>query len=367
MASNVYFSDLRTDFGNNLIDKLKRVMKEAGIETIDFDGHYAAIKLHFGEPGNLAFLRPNWARCVAEEIKKLGGKPFLTDCNTLYVGGRKNAIDHMDSANMNGYTPLTTGCQIIIADGLKGTDDVEVPVDGKYVTEAKIGRAVMDADIFISLTHFKGHEATGFGGALKNIGMGCGSRRGKMEMHASGKPVVEEDKCIGCRRCAAICAHGGPVFENGKCHIDHDKCVGCGRCIAICPKDAIHEGTSSSNELLNCKMMEYAKAVLSGRPSFHISIAIDISPNCDCHSENDAPIVPNIGIFASFDPVALDQACADAVNGMPENPNTLLSTSEHGHHDHFDDIHPDTNWKQGLEYAESIGLGTREYNLIKIR
>ncbi len=367
MASDVYFSDLRTDFGNNLLDKLNRVMREAGIETIDFKDHYAAIKLHFGEPGNLAFLRPNWAKCVADEVRKLGGKPFLTDCNTLYVGGRKNALDHLDSANLNGYSPLSTGCQILIADGLKGTDDVEVPVDGKYVTAAKIGRAVMDADIFISLSHFKGHEATGFGGALKNIGMGCGSRRGKMEMHASGKPVVEQEKCIGCRKCAKICAHEGPVFENGKCHIDHDRCVGCGRCIAICPKDAIHEGTSSSNDLLNCKMMEYAKAVLQGRPSFHIAIAIDISPNCDCHSENDAPIVPNIGIFASFDPVALDQACADAVNSMPENPNTMLSTSKHELHDHFDDVHPDTNWKQGLEYAESIGLGTREYNLIKVK
>ena len=367
MASDVYFSDLRTDFGNNLLDKLNRVMKEAGIENIDFKDHYAAIKLHFGEPGNLAFLRPNWAKCVADEVRKLGGKPFLTDCNTLYVGGRKNALDHLDSANLNGYSPLSTGCQILIADGLKGTDDVEVPVDGKYVTAAKIGRAVMDADIFISLSHFKGHEATGFGGALKNIGMGCGSRRGKMEMHASGKPVVEHEKCIGCRKCAKICAHEGPVFENGKCHIDHDRCVGCGRCIAICPKDAIHEGTSSSNDLLNCKMMEYAKAVLQGRPSFHIAIAIDISPNCDCHSENDAPIVPNIGIFASFDPVALDQACADAVNSMPENPNTMLSTSKHELHDHFDDVHPDTNWKQGLEYAESIGLGTREYNLIKVK
>ena len=367
MASDVYFSDLRTDFGNNLLDKLNRVMKEAGIETIDFKDHYAAIKLHFGEPGNLAFLRPNWAKCVADEVRKLGGKPFLTDCNTLYVGGRKNALDHLDSANLNGYSPLSTGCQILIADGLKGTDDVEVPVDGKYVTAAKIGRAVMDADIFISLSHFKGHEATGFGGALKNIGMGCGSRRGKMEMHASGKPVVEQEKCIGCRKCAKICAHEGPVFENGKCHIDHDRCVGCGRCIAICPKDAIHEGTSSSNDLLNCKMMEYAKAVLQGRPSFHIAIAIDISPNCDCHSENDAPIVPNIGMFASFDPVALDQACADAVNSMPENPNTMLSTSKHELHDHFDDVHPDTNWKQGLEYAESIGLGTREYNLIKVK
>ncbi len=367
MASNVYFTNLRTGFNNSLLDKLRRVMEKAGFGDIDFEDHYAAIKLHFGEPGNLAFLRPNWAKVVANEVKKRGGKPFLTDCNTLYVGGRKNALDHMDTAMENGFSPLSTGCQIIIADGLKGTDDVEVPVDGQYVHEAKIGRAIMDADIIISLNHFKGHEATGFGGALKNIGMGAGSRRGKMEMHAAGKPNVIAEKCISCHRCEKICAHGGPVFTSGKCVIDHNKCVGCGRCIGICPKDAIVEGTSNSNEILNCRMMEYAKAVLQDRPSFHISIAIDISPNCDCHGENDAPIVPNIGIFASFDPVALDQACADAVNRMPENPGTMLSESEHGHHDHFDDVHPDTNWKQGLEYAESIGLGTREYNLITVK
>ncbi len=367
MASDVYYSDLRTGFNNSLLDKLSRLIRKAGIDTIDFQDHYAAIKMHFGEPGNLAFLRPNWAKVIADEVKARGGKPFLTDCNTLYVGGRKNALDHLDTAMANGFSPLSTGCQIIIGDGLRGLDDVEVPVDGKYVKEAKIGRAVMDADIFISLSHFKGHEATGFGGALKNIGMGCGSRRGKMEMHAAGKPNVIADKCISCHRCAQICAHGGPTFDTGKCVIDHDRCVGCGRCIGICPKDAIVEGTSNSNEILNCRMMEYAKAVLSGRPSFHVSIAIDISPNCDCHGENDAPIVPNIGMFASFDPVALDQACADAVNRMPENPHTLLSESEHTHHDHFDDIHPDTSWKQGLEYAQSIGLGTREYNLITVK
>ena len=367
-VSKVFYTDFRCRPDEGPVDKLKRLIKTAGIDRIDMEGKFVAIKMHFGELGNMTYLRPNYAKAVADMVRERGGKPFLTDCNTLYPGSRKNALEHLYCAWENGFTPLSAGCPVIIGDGLKGTDDIEVPVEnGEYVKSAKIGRAVMDADIFISLSHFKGHEATGFGGALKNIGMGCGSRRGKMEMHASGKPVVEQEKCIGCRKCAKICAHEGPVFENGKCHIDHDRCVGCGRCIAICPKDAIHEGTSSSNDLLNCKMMEYAKAVLQGRPSFHIAIAIDISPNCDCHSENDAPIVPNIGIFASFDPVALDQACADAVNSMPENPNTMLSTSKHELHDHFDDVHPDTNWKQGLEYAESIGLGTREYNLIKVK
>lgn len=365
--SDVYYSNLRTSFNNSLLDKLGRVMEAAGIAKIDFQNHYAAIKMHFGEPGNLAFLRPNWARRVADEVRKLGGKPFLTDCNTLYVGGRKNALDHLESAQLNGFSPLSTGCQIIIADGLKGTDDIDVPVDGNYIKAAHIGRAIMDADIFISLNHFKGHESTGFGGALKNIGMGCGSRAGKMDMHSQGKPVVAEDKCIGCHRCQKICAHEAPTFTDGKCHIDLGKCVGCGRCIGVCPVDAISAGADNSNEILNCRMMEYAKAVLQDRPSFHISIAVDISPNCDCHNENDAPIVPNVGIFASFDPVALDQACADAVNRMPGNPGSMYTEAKDHTGDHFHDIHPETSWKQGLEYAESIGLGSRSYNLIEVR
>lgn len=187
--SKVYFTNLRASFGRNLLQKLEKLIKEAGIGNIDFQNKYAAIKIHFGEPGNLAFLRPNYAKVVADVVKELGGKPFLTDCNTLYVGRRKNALDHLDTAYENGFSPFSTGCHVLIGDGLKGTDETLVPIDGDYVKEAKIGAAIMDADVFISLTHFKGHEATGFGGCLKNIGMGCGSRAGKMEMHSSGKPM----------------------------------------------------------------------------------------------------------------------------------------------------------------------------------
>ena len=370
MASKVYFADLRTDYRENLQQKLTRLLKTAGMGDIDFDGKFVAIKMHFGEPGNLAFLRPNWAKTVADFIKERGGKPFLTDCATLYVGGRKNAIDHLDSAALNGFSPLSTGCQVIIADGLKGNDDVAVPVrGGEYVKEAKIGRAVMDADIFISLSHFKGHEEAGFGGCMKNIGMGCGSRAGKMEQHNEGKPSVKQKHCIGCHACEKICAHGAPLVVNGKSSIDHDKCVGCGRCIAICPKDAIEPPWDANTNTLNAKIAEYTKAVIDGRPNFHISIVIDVSPNCDCHSENDAAIVPNVGMFASYDPVALDKACADAVNAMPVNANTMLSDNrvgEHAHDEYFHAVHSNTNWMACIEHAEKIGLGTKEYELIKI-
>ena len=306
-ASTVYYTDFRCPVGTSLTEKLRRLCIAAGIKNIDMEGKFVAIKMHFGELGNLAYLRPNYAKVVADLCKEQGGMPFLTDCNTLYPGSRKNALEHLTCAQLNGFWPMTTGCQVIIADGLRGTDEVEVPVpNGEYCKTAKIGRAIMDADIFISLSHFKGHESTGFGGAIKNIGMGCGSRAGKMEQHASGHPAVQEDLCRGCHRCAKECGSDAIYYnEKNKAVIDQDKCKGCGRCIGACNFDAIYALCDSANEMLDRKMAEYAAAVCDGRPTFHISLVQDISPNCDCHGENDAPILPDIGMFASFDPLSL--------------------------------------------------------------
>ena len=335
-ASKVYFTDFRCRIGVSQLDKLRKLLEKSEFSQIDFDGKFVAIKLHFGELGNLSFLRANYAKVVADFIKERGGRPFITDCNTLYVGSRKNALEHMDTAYLNGYSPFSTGCHVIIADGLKGSDDIEVPVaGGEYCKTARIGRAVMDADIVISLAHFKGHEEAGFGGALKNIGMGCGSRAGKMAMHADGKPYVETDLCVGC-----------------------------GRCIAVCPKDAIHPTFQASVRLLNCKIAEYAKAVLDGRPSYCINIVRDISPNCDCHPENDVPVIPNVGMFASFDPVALDEACAEMCSRMPRNPNAAFEDASSD--DLFHAVHTVTHWQDQTEHGEKIGLGSREYELIEI-
>ena len=371
--SKVYFTDFRTRVGVSLTEKLQRLIKKAGITDIDMDGKFVAIKMHFGELGNLSYLRPNYAKAVADVVKECGGKPFLTDCNTLYPGSRKNALEHLDCANINGFNTITTGCQIIIGDGLRGTDDITVPVrNGEYCKEAYIGRAVMDADIFISLTHFKGHESTGFGGAIKNIGMGCGSRAGKMHQHNSGKPIVHDDLCRGCRRCAKECGSDAITYEKGKAVINQDICKGCGRCIGACAFDAIENQNWNANEILGRKMAEYSQAVCDGRPTFHISLVRDISPNCDCHGENDAPILPDVGIFASFDPVALDQACVDACLHATPMPNSQLSDNLadphwHHHHDNFLDSNPNVRWKETLEHAEKIGLGTREYELIKMK
>ena len=373
--AKVYFTDFRCEMDESPVKKLQRLLKTAGMDKIDMEGKFVAIKMHFGELGNMSYLRPNYAKAVADMVKECGGKPFLTDCNTLYPGSRKNAIEHLYCAWENGFTPMTVGCPVIIGDGLKGTDDIAVPVEGgEYIQEAKIGRAVMDADIFISLTHFKGHELTGFGGTIKNIGMGCGSRAGKKDQHHNGKPVIDPENCRGCRLCMRECANDGLAFDEGRkvMTIDEAHCVGCGRCIGACNFDAIHFGQDAAVKELNCRMAEYTKAVVAGRDNFHISLVCDISPVCDCHSGNDVPILPDIGMFASFDPLALDQACVDACLRQTPLPNSQLTEQMaghdfHDHHDHFENTTPNSEYKTCLAHAEKIGLGTKEYELITIK
>ncbi len=373
--AKVYFTDFRCEMDESPVKKLQRLLKTAGMDKIDMEGKFVAIKMHFGELGNMSYLRPNYAKAVADLVKECGGKPFLTDCNTLYPGSRKNAIEHLYCAWENGFTPMTVGCPVIIGDGLKGTDDIAVPVEGgEYIQEAKIGRAVMDADIFISLTHFKGHELTGFGGTIKNIGMGCGSRAGKKDQHHNGKPVIDPENCRGCRLCMRECANDGLAFDEGRkvMTIDEAHCVGCGRCIGACNFDAIHFGQDAAVKELNCRMAEYTKAVVAGRDNFHISLVCDISPVCDCHSGNDAPILPDIGMFASFDPLALDQACVDACLRQTPLPNSQLTEQMaghdfHDHHDHFENTTPNSEYKTCLAHAEKIGLGTKEYELITVK
>lgn len=373
--SKVYWTDFRTTaMGDGLAAKLQKLILKAGVDQIDMKEKFVAIKMHFGEKGNMSFLRPNYARAVVDTVKSLGGKPFLTDCNTMYPGSRKNALEHLECAWENGFTPYTVGCPVIIADGLKGLDEEEVPVNGgTHLKTAKIGKAIMDADIFISLTHFKGHEMTGFGGAIKNIGMGSGSRAGKCEQHSNGKANINEELCRGCKRCMNECANNGLQFDDKKkkMTVNHNNCVGCGRCLGACNFDAIYFENDSAIKDLNEKMAEYTKAVIDGRPNFHISLIVDVSPNCDCHPENDAPIIPNIGMFCSFDLLALDRACVDICLKQKPFDNTQLTDEmkkpdAHDHGDHFTNSNPASEWKSCLAHAEKIGLGSSEYELIKM-
>lgn len=369
--SKVYFTNLRTNPSSNLLDKMERLIKRAGISNIDFQNQFVAIKIHFGEPGNLAFIRPNYAARLATFLRNLGAKPFLTDCNTLYSGGRSNAVDHLKSAMENGFNPISAKCDIIIADGLKGTDYREIEIGGEYCKAPKIGTAIADADIIVTMNHFKGHEQTGFGGAMKNLGMGCASVGGKLELHSASQPVIDRENCKGCLICVKHCAHDAiQLGEDKIARIDYEKCVGCGQCVALCQYDSAVMGEGDTSERLNYKIAEYTQAVLSGKPHFHISFIMNVSPECDCWNHNDAPIVPDLGIAASFDPVALDKACADLVINAPLiGGNKLSEVYPHDHlegKDKFHLIHPDTNWQAGLEHAEKIGLGTQEYELITV-
>ena len=370
--SKVYFTNLRTTPSSNLLDKMERLVKRAGITNIDFKNQFVAIKIHFGEPGNLAYIRPNYAARMATLLRSLGAKPFLTDCNTLYSGRRSNAVDHLESAMENGFNPISAKCEVIIADGLKGTDYREIEINGEYCKAPKIGAAIVDADIVLTMNHFKGHEQTGFGGALKNLGMGCASVGGKLELHSASQPIIDRENCKSCNICVKHCAHDAIHLDGNKiATTDYEKCVGCGQCVALCQYDAAVMGDGDTSERLNYKIAEYSKAVLLDKPNFHISFIMNVSPECDCWNHNDAAIVPDLGIAASFDPVALDKACADIVINAPilETGNRL---SDSPHHDHlegcdkFHIMHPETNWQAGLEHAEKIGLGTQEYELITV-
>jgi uncharacterized protein len=370
MQSKVYFTDMRTRPGNSLYDKLDRLIQKAGIGKLDLQDKMVALKIHFGEPGNLAYLRPNYAARIVKTVKQFGGKPFLTDCNTLYYGRRSNAVDHLEAAMENGYNRIAVGCDVIIADGLTGADATEIPINMKHVKQAKIGSVIADANVIISLNHFKGHEFSGFGGAIKNLGMGCGSRKGKLEMHSASKPKMSEENCVACGMCIANCPEQAISYnKNRKALIDYSLCIGCGQCVASCHYGAARAIYDQSAEIMSEKMAEYAYAVLKGKQHFHINFIMNVSPDCDCLNENDIPLVPDIGMMASFDPVALDRASVDLVNQAPAIQDSKLFDKHpyQASKDKFVHVHPDVHWKECLRHAEEIELGTQNYQLLKVK
>ena len=384
--SKVYFTNFRTSTSVSLLKKLEKLLRASGIEKLDCKDKFTAIKIHFGEPGNMSYIRPNYANVVVDLLKGMGAKVFLTDSNTLYSGGRSNGVDHLYAASRNGYNLLQVNAPVVIADGIKGTEYIEMPVEGGvYCTSAKIGAAVANADVVVSMSHFKGHEMTGFGGALKNLGMGAASVGGKLFLHSEAQPEIDEKECVCCRACEKHCAHDAIHVEKETRHsavIDYTKCVGCGQCVAVCQFDAARVVHNSTSKVINYKIAEYTKAILAGKPHFHIAMIMDVSPECDCWGSNDAPIVPNIGMACSTDPVALDMACADLVMQAPANAGTMYTDKYksyikdnpdaytcncQGENDKFFYMHPSTDWKSGLLHAEKIGIGTTQYELITIK
>jgi uncharacterized Fe-S center protein len=333
-----------------------------------------AIKLHFGEPGNLAYIRPPFIRRVVDIVKKLNGRPFLTDANTLYVGQRSNSVDHLESAIQNGFDYAVVGAPLIIADGLTGKDYIKVKIEGKHFQEVNIGSAAHHADAMIVVSHFKGHELMGFGGAIKNVGMGLGSRSGKQQMHSDVLPSVKDEKCLGCEKCSRWCpaeAIEMVAFEGNKAgrraQIMEGKCWGCGECVATCPSGTIVPKWRTTPEAAQEKMAEYALGAVAGKKDkvAFINFLMNISPNCDCMPQNDCPIVQDIGMLASFDPVALDKACVDMVNSLPALAGSVIEGKQAGE-DKFMAVYPNIDWRPQLAHAQELGLGNLEYELIEI-
>lgn len=366
--SKVYFANLRANRADDCLPrKIQRLFGKAELGRTFRAGDLVAVKTHFGEEGNTAYLRPELVGKVVELVAKAKGRPFLTDSSTLYNGMRTNAVDHLRLAARHGFTYPVIDAPVIIADGLKGTDYVEVPVDLKHCRTVKVGKVAQDADSLITISHFKGHALTGFGGALKNVGMGLGSRRGKMEMHALVKAKVVEESCKGCGQCQARCPAGAIRISGGKAIIDASKCIGCGECNVACRHGAIDLGDWTNYIALQERIVEYCYGILKGKEDRcgFITFVMDVTPLCDCYDFNDASIVPDIGILASKDIVAIDQAAADLVNAAPGMIGSALKNRTPGS-DKFRQI-VDTDWSAQLRYAEELGLGERSYELVKVR
>ncbi|MFO7839524.1 MAG: DUF362 domain-containing protein [Desulfosalsimonadaceae bacterium] len=368
MASKVYFIDFRASYKQNFVTKLRQLAETAGMPDCIKKRDMVAVKLHFGELGNTAFIRPVYIRHLVDAIKEAGAQPFLTDANTLYAGSRGNAVDHLKTALKNGFAYPVVDAPLVIADGLRGKSETAVPIHQKHCSEAYIAQEIIAADALISVAHFKGHELTGFGGAIKNVGMGCASRHGKMAQHSDVAPKVKRKRCVGCGECALHCAQGAIYFEEEKARIDPGKCVGCGECILVCEQGAIQIQWNQSIPVFLEYMVEYTHGVLKEKAdkSFFINFINHVSPACDCPPYNDAPIVPDIGVAASTDPVALDQACVDLVNQAPTLPHSCLKADAEESRDKFKSLYPRVDWPIQLDYAERIGLGSRKYEFIQL-
>lgn len=370
MKSDVYFIDFKASVRRNLLERYGDLLVSAGFALIAQKNKLLAIKIHFGELGNTAYLRPYFARKAAEEAIKRGAIPYLTDCNTLYVGSRGRAPEHLRTAFLNGYDFLSAGCPIIIADGVRGdTEEILHLEQNDGLKDYYIGSEVLKADGLLVLSHFKLHEQTGFGGAIKNLGMGAASRRGKLAMHSGATPTIESSRCTGCASCERWCATGAIRVKNGIAEISAKTCIGCGQCIVSCPQSAVDADWNASTENLNKLMAEYCLSITEryrDRVVF-VNVINQVSPACDCWSYSDAPIIPDIGILASSDPVALDAASADMVNASEGLPNSALGSTTAAGTDKFAMLYPKINWKTQLIHGQKIGLGNTNYNLIRLK
>ncbi len=370
MSADVFFMDLTATSRENIPQKLGRLVKKAGIKKILSKEDLTAVKIHFGEQGNTSFIRPVYIRQIIQTIRETKATPFLTDANTLYVGSRSNALSHIKTAVENGFSYSSMdGAPVIIADGLLGKSETRVQVDLKHCSSVYIGSEIIQADGLVSVAHFKGHELAGFGGTLKNLGMGCASRRGKLDQHSNVSPRIKRKTCIGCGQCAEHCPGQAITLKEKKAYINKALCIGCGECIVRCPTKSININWNQTVPVFLEKMMEYTLGVLKNKQNkaLFINFITDIAPKCDCLPYSESPIVSDIGVVVSTDPVAIDQASADLVNNQRALPGSVLTCNFDPGQDKFKGLYPSVDWEHQLDYAEKIGLGTREYTLKKIK
>lgn len=367
--SNVFFAPFKPSVSR--LARLTAVLDKLDVKNSVHAGDLTAIKLHFGEEGNDTFMRPTFARAIVDAVKAAGGNPFLTDSNTLYTGSRRNSVDHLLTAIHHGFGYEVTGAPLIIADGLKSTDYQEVKINGDFFKSVKISSAIREADALIVLSHFKGHEAAGFGGAIKNLGMGCAPAAGKKDQHAS-RLIVDQENCIGCGRCNNVCPSGAAQLSNvsgkRKSTIDTRVCIGCCQCMTVCPKHAIGVDWNFSNLAdFNCRLSEYAYGAIKDkqRPLF-INVLMDITPLCDCCGWSDAPIVPDIGIVGSTDPVAVDAASFALVTAAQGLKSEGYTNSLKAGDNKFCTAFPNTHPEVQLQHGAKIGMGSEQYELIRV-
>lgn len=371
MASEVVFWNLRATRKAGYEVRLRRLLKACGVPEVVCNGDLTAVKTHFGEGGVTGFVPPLWIRPMILFLRKIGARPFLTDTATLYVGNRGEAVSHAMQAAMHGFDPLFLQAPVIIADGLKSQNQCEVPFDGRHITRAYLAGDILAADSMLTVTHFKGHELAGFGGCLKNMAMGCATRQGKMHQHGCLGPAVRVEKCVGCKSCVQVCAAGALFLDGNKRIVFRPElCVGCGACFHACREGCLEVDWKTDVAVFVERMMEYAAAVLRSRSRqgslAHVSFVTQVTPQCDCAGYSDKPICPDIGVLASRDPVALDQACLDLVNrAEPLHPSHLPAGIQPGQ-DKFLAMHPHVPQGYGLDYAAELGLGTRAYILREI-
>jgi len=337
-----------------LADRLPRLYAAAGLDDLFEEGELVALKLHLGERPDTGYIRPALVRVFVEAVKARGGRPFLTDTCTLYNGRRQNAVDYLNAAHEHGFTIEAAGAPVLIADGLVGGDEVAVDIAGRHYSEVRIAIAARRAHAGIALTHCTGHGGVGYGGAIKNVAMGLSSRAGKLMQHSDMTPRVIEEQCTACGLCAEWCPADAITMDE-KAVIDEATCIGCGQCHAVCRFHAIKWTWGATSELLQEKMVEHVMGVVAGRREkwAYVNFALNITKDCDCVGRVQPGAVPDVGVLAGRDIVAVETATLDLIDEAAGAPL-------------FSRLWPDTDHRIQVRYAEELGLGSTDYEIVEV-